>query len=151
MQKILTSAFIFINVSIAAAQSQSKMDFETYEPVSTLVVPEHKITKAKFPFIDVHNHQDGMSTQDLSGLISEMNKLNMIVMVNLSGRNGDVLKQSLANVKDHYPNRFILFANINFNGIGNEDWITKTVKQLETDVRNGANGLKIFKNLGFSV
>jgi len=25
------------------------------------------------------------------------------------------------------------------------------VKQLEADVKNGANGLKIFKNLGFSV
>ena len=33
------------------------MDFETYDPVSTLVVPKHIVTKAKYPFIDVHNHQ----------------------------------------------------------------------------------------------
>jgi predicted TIM-barrel fold metal-dependent hydrolase len=151
MQKILTTAIIFINVSMAIAQSQPKMDFESYEPVSTLVVPEHKITKAKFPFIDVHNHQNGMSTQDLSGLIKEMDKLNMKVMVNLSGRSGEVLKQSMENIKNQYPKRFIVFANINFDGIGNEDWITKTLKQLELDVRNGANGLKVFKNLGFSV
>ena len=150
MQKIFT-VVLFIIVYRAESQTQLKMDFETYEPVSTLVVPEHKISKAKFPFIDVHNHQEGMPTQDLSGLIKEMNKLNMAVMVNLSGHNGEVLKQSLDNIKNHYPNRFIVFANINFNGIGNDDWITNTVKQLETDIKNGANGLKIFKNLGFSV
>ena len=32
-----------------------KMDFEKYNPVSTLVVPEHITTHAKYPFIDVHN------------------------------------------------------------------------------------------------
>jgi predicted TIM-barrel fold metal-dependent hydrolase len=44
-----------------------------------------------------------------------------------------------------------VFANINFSGIGEEGWTEKTVRQLEQDVRNGANGLKIFKSLGFSV
>jgi len=55
------------------------------------------------------------------------------------------------NVSTHYPNRFIIFANINFNGIGNNDWTASAVKQLEEDVKHGANGLKIFKSLGFSV
>jgi predicted TIM-barrel fold metal-dependent hydrolase len=127
------------------------MDFETYEPVSTLIVPEHKLTKAKYPFIDVHNHQGNMATQNLSTLIQEMEKLNMGVMVNLSGQTGERLKQSLKNVKENYPKRFIVFANIDFKGFGEPDWINKAVQQLEEDVRNGANGLKIFKNLGFSV
>ena len=64
---------------------------------------------------------------------------------------GDELKKMTTNVKEHYPKRFIVFANINFNGIGEEGWTDKAVKQLEEDVKNGANGLKIFKNLGFSV
>lgn len=127
------------------------MDFETYEPASTLIVPEHKLAKAKYPFIDVHNHQGNMGSQDLSTLINEMEKLNMAVMVNLSGQTGERLKQSVKNVKENYPKRFIVFANIDFKGIGEADWIKKTVHQLEEDVRNGANGLKIFKNLGFSV
>ncbi len=130
--------------------SQS-MDFEKYNPVSTLVVPEHPIHKAKFPFIDVHNHQWNMANQDLSELIKDMDSMNMAVMVNLSGSNGNELQQMTANVKEHYPSRFIVFANINFNGIGENDWSEKTVKQLEQDVKHGANGLKIFKTLGFSV
>ena len=36
-------------------------------------------------------------------------------------------------------------------GVGEEDWSEKAAKQLEEDVKNGANGLKIFKNLGLSV
>jgi len=128
-----------------------RMDFENYNPPSTLVVPGHKLTKAKFPFIDVHNHQESMPDMDLGTLITDMDKLNMKVMVNLSGRNGDQLKRSVKNIRDHFPKRFIVFANVNFNGVGNPGWTENAVKQLEEDVKNGANGLKIFKNLGFSV
>ena len=46
---------------------------------------------------------------------------------------------------------FIVFANINFQGVGEEGWGEKAAKQLEEDVKNGANGLKIYKSLGFSV
>lgn len=127
------------------------MDFEQYNPVSTLKVPEHPVTKAKFPFIDVHNHQGNLGSANLSGLVREMDALNMKVMVNLSGGNGERLQQMTGNVKANAPGRFIVFANINFNGIGEPGWTEKAVQQLEQDVRNGANGLKIFKSLSLSV
>ena len=41
----------------------TSMTVEEYEPKSTLVVPGHEVKRAKYPFIDVHNHQD----TDLSG------------------------------------------------------------------------------------
>ncbi|MES2647514.1 MAG: amidohydrolase family protein [Bacteroidota bacterium] len=141
-----------LTITTAFAQEHSeKMDFEKYEPLSTLKVPEHVTIKAKFPFIDVHNHQWNMKSQDITGLVKEMDKLNMKVMVNLSGGSGAELKQKLESVKENAPNRFIIFANIDFDGIGNPGWTEKAVKKLEEDVKNGANGLKVFKNLGFSV
>jgi len=133
------------------AQSTKRMDFENYNPPSTLVVPQHKLTRAKFPFIDVHNHQEEMPSMDLGTLITEMDKMNMKVMVNLSGSNGEELKRSVKNVRDHFPNRFIVFANIDWNGVGSDGWADRAATQLEQDVKNGANGLKIFKDLGFSV
>lgn len=133
------------------SQSTPRMDFENYNPPSTLVVPEHKLTSAKFPFIDVHNHQFEMPDMDLGTLIKDMDKLNMKVMVNLSGESGETLKKSIANVKSHYPNRFIVFANVDFRGVGENGWSEKAARQLEQDVKNGANGLKIYKSLGFSV
>jgi uncharacterized protein len=141
----------FFVLTEACGQSNRKMDFENYDPVSTLRVEKHILTKSKFPFIDVHNHQWSMPSQDLSGLITDMDKMNMGVMVNLSGSNGNSLKRSVENIKKHYPNRFVVFANIDFDGVGRSGWIENTVKQLTEDVKNGAVGLKIFKQLGLDV
>ena len=157
---------IAININLASAQSgksADKMDFEEYDPPSTLKVPEHKLTNAKFPFIDVHNHQWQMPTQNVNGLVNEMDKLNMAVMVNLSGRgyknsggrNGDFdvndnnyLVTSMNNVKNNKPGRIVFFTNISFVGFGDAGWTERTVQELEKDVKSGACGLKIYKDLG---
>jgi uncharacterized protein len=128
-----------------------KMDFEEYDPPSTLVVPEHRITKAKFPFIDVHNHQFNMTEQDLNALTRQMDQLNMAVMINLSGRGRgttDHLDRALANVKKSQPKRFIVFTNMDFAAIDDPEWRDRMLRQLEEDVQKGANGLKIYKSLG---
>lgn len=134
-----------------SAPATAKMDFETYNPTSTLVVPAHPLGKARYPFIDVHNHQGNMNPGSLEGLLKDMDKLNMKVMVNLSGGNGSSLKSKVDNIKSTSPKRFIVFANIDFRGIGEPGWSEKAAQALEEDVKYGANGLKIFKNLGFSV
>lgn len=139
------------------------MDFEKYNPVSTLVVPEHRVTNSKFPFIDVHSHQYQMPNQDLSEVVASMDSLNMAVMVNLSGRgfrrvgeqfdvNGhDYLVNSVKKVAESYPERFVVFTNVSFIGIGNDGWTEEAVKQLEADVKAGAKGVKIYKSLGFNI
>lgn len=142
---------LFSSLACSQDKADTTMTFEEYEPKSTLVVPEHIVKSAKYPFIDVHNHQWRMATQDVSETTAEMNELNMAVMVNLSGRSGDALKAAMENVNEHAPNRFIQFANIDFDNIDDPDWTEKTVKQLEQDYNNGARGLKIFKNLGLTV
>ena len=125
-----------------------EMDFETYNPKSTLVVPEHEVKKAKFPFIDVHSHQRDMSTEALIALTKDMDALNEGIMVNLSGGSGERLNNMLQSIRTNYPNRFVVFANVDFEGVGTKGWSEKAAKQLEIDIRNGAKGLKIFKSLG---
>jgi predicted TIM-barrel fold metal-dependent hydrolase len=92
-----------------------------------------------------------MPEENLSELVKIMDTLNMAVMVNLSGSSGNRLNRAVKNIKASAPNRFVVFANIDFDGIGESNWTGNAVKQLEEDVKNGARGLKIFKNLGFSV
>jgi len=77
------------------------MDVEEYNPISTLVVPEHQLSRAKYPFIDVHNHQWIMPVQDLDDLVGEMDLLNMGLMVNLSGFREKILDWSLDNVAEN--------------------------------------------------
>ncbi|AOW19281.1 amidohydrolase family protein [Urechidicola croceus] len=150
-KKILSLLILFISINTVLAQEVIETDdisFEEYNPISTLVVPEHKVIKAKFPFIDVHGHQYRMPEQDLTSVINAMDTLNMGIMVNLSGRSGELLQRSVKNIADNFPNRFVVFANIDFNGFGNENWTENAVKQLVIDVKNGAKGLKIYKSLG---
>lgn len=133
---------------ISITSCAQEMSFEEYNPKSTLVVKENIVLKAKYPFIDIHSHQFKMATQDLSELIASMDNMNMAVMVNLSGGSGEGLKNMLDNINRNYPNRFVVFANVDFDGVGNPDWAANAVNQLEQDVKNGAKGLKIYKSLG---
>jgi predicted TIM-barrel fold metal-dependent hydrolase len=168
MQKLILVFLPLIFIKTLFPQSDAIMNFEDYDPPSSLVVPQHLLTSAKYPFIDVHNHQWNMTKENLAELITEMDKLNMAVMVNLSGRgftrietepgkfeyrikDSQLLKESIKNVSEQNPGRFIIFTNIDFNNFGEEGWTDRTLKELEDDVKTGANGLKIYKNLGLTL
>ena len=105
------------------------------------------------PFIDVHNHQDrDMSAEEAARLVADMDRLNMKVMVNLSGSRGaefekgypqpaGPLSRPLRRLREprlHGPRRGRAGAQ-------------RAVAQLAEDVRHGAQGLKIFKDLGLTV
>src|SRR5437868_15002425 len=88
------------------------MNINEYEPKSTLVVPQHPVTRARYPLIDVHNHQDGaMPSPKLDKLVKDMDSINLQVMVNLSGGYGNKLAAAVKNMKGRYPDRFVVFAN----------------------------------------
>jgi uncharacterized protein len=142
-----------VAVFLAAASLRAQtMSIEDYDPKSTLVVPEHKPARAKFPFIDVHNHQDrDMSAADAARLVADMDRINLRVMVNLSGSQGAELEKGYRNLPGRYPGRFVVFANLDFSGIEKPGWGERAAAQLEQDYRHGARGLKIFKNLGLTV
>jgi len=135
----------------AAALFSQTMSIEEYEPKSTLVVPQHVLTRAKYPFIDVHNHQYGLTPEKVDKLVSDMDGINLRIMVNLSGGYGDKLKQNIHILKDRYKDRFVVFANMDFSNIDAPDYPERVAKQLEEDVRSGAQGLKIFKNFGMDL
>jgi predicted TIM-barrel fold metal-dependent hydrolase len=127
------------------------MTLDQYNPRSSLVVPSHQLMRARFPFIDVHSHHRNLSPARVDSLIAAMDAMNMAVMVNLSGSTGDRLVQIIKRMKERYPDRFVVFANLNFDGIDDPDWGANAAAQLERDVEAGAQGLKIFKNLGMTL
>src|SRR5207302_4376952 len=97
--------FAALSCGLALAQT---MTIEEYEPKSTLVVPQHPVTRAQYPFIDVHNHQNGtMAADKLDKLVKDMDGLNLQVMVNLSGGYGDKLAAAVKNMKCRYKDRIV--------------------------------------------
>jgi len=160
MKKIIGLICLFsVGIIVLSAQRQRpkvdstlKMDFEIYDPPSTLVVPENPVYRAKFPFVDIHSHHWRLNDSAyLHKIMKEMDTLNMKVIVNLSGRGGKRLK-AMQDIVDAspYADRFINFTNIELRSIDDPDWTESTVKQLEYDVKVGARGLKIYKSQGMT-
>lgn len=145
-------ALLLLAPAAAAQQARPTMSIEEYEPRSTLRVPEHPVTRAKYPFVDVHGHQRlDIADSSFDRLVREMDELNMGVMVNLSGRFGGALADGVRRYAARHPGRIVVFANVDFLGFGAPGWGEKAAAQLEADVRAGAKGLKIFKNFGMDL
>ena len=126
---------------------------EDYQPRSELVVPEHHVARARFPVVDAHNHltHAGMPSPDPGDLIREMDYVNVATIVNLSGGTGDALRRNLARYDEAYPGRFVTFCNVDWAGVGSPGWTEGAVARLEADVKAGARGLKVFKELGLRI
>ena len=131
-------------------EKNNLMDIEEYSPKSTLIVPEHTVKRSKYPFIDVHNHQFDMPIKNLPKLVSEMDSLNMAFMINLSGFRGLYLRKSLENIKKNAPTRFGLFLNIDFEDIDDKFFSETQVALIDSAVKAGVMGLKVYKSLGLT-
>jgi predicted TIM-barrel fold metal-dependent hydrolase len=154
-------AMLFVLIEMAQpgrtkAQGQSDANarvptIEEYQPKSTLVTPENKPQRARYPFVDIHSHHWSPTPEYVDKLVKEMDTLNLRVLVNLSGGTGESLKKTLAVMKGRYPNRFVVFANLSYDDLNTPGYGKRAAARLEQDVRNGAQGLKIFKNYGMDL
>src|SRR5262245_60242454 len=120
-----------------------------YKPKSQLVTPQHPVPRAKYPVIDIHSHQPTpISDAEFGRVMKGMEANNLRVLVNLSGSWGDRLHRGLDAIhRSKYSDRMVLFANVDFGSIGPGSG-AKAAKQLEEDIKAGAAGLKVFKDLG---
>jgi uncharacterized protein len=121
-----------------------------YRPKSTVVASEHLVPRAKFPVVDNHSHLT-ITSVNIEQTIKEMDALNLRVLVNLSGGSGEELRRRNETIRtSKYADRFRVFANVNWDGAGGTGWNEKEVAGLEQAIKDGAIGLKVFKNLGLS-
>ena len=147
------SGAVMLALLLAGPAAAQTMTIEEYAPRSTLRVPEHLLTRAKYPFVDVHNHQRGNQTPaQLAQLLRDMDALNLAVMVDLSGGTNGRVADKVNLFRGAGGNRFVVFTNVDFSAMDQPGWTERAVRQLEEDVKvHGARGLKIFKNLGLTV
>ena len=149
--KSVVSLLLVAPVLAPIAMSAQTMTVDEYNPKSSLVVPGTPLTRSRFPFIDVHSHHRTPGPERVDAIIADMDAMNMAMAVNLSGGSGETLVQTIEAMKGRYPDRFVVFANLSFRDIDNPDWGQNAAAQLERDVQAGAQGLKIFKNLGMTL
>ena len=120
-----------------------------YRPRSTVVADAHLVPRAKYPVADIHTHGTSAFVSNPER-VKQMDALNLRVLVDLSGGTDPaVIKQKVDAIRNSpYPDRFRVFANVNWEGAGGPGWKEKAMADLEQSVKNGAIGLKVFKELG---
>lgn len=124
-----------------------------YKPISTLVVPQHPVTRAKFPAIDMHGHPPALtSPAAVESVVSAMDSLNLRLMVVNGRTTSDQLRQSLEVVRaSSHKDRFAFFTSIDFRNVG-PGFGEMAARQLEADVKAGAVGLgEIMKDFGLTI
>jgi len=127
-----------------------------------LHVPETKVTRSRYPVIDIHTHlsftaksANGVGIGEemkylatAEGVLPLMDRKNIRVMVNLTGGVGKGLEETVRKFQQPHPDRFMIFT---------EPWWERTNEpgygQFQADEiirahKAGARGLKVLKTLG---
>ena len=126
-----------------------------YDPKSMLHTAVHETPRAKFSVIDVHNHVndpygDGEKIPPAE-VVRRMDAANVQKIVILTGMWGDKLQSVIDKMVKPYPDRFIVFTQMDWSKIDDPNFSAEMVAQLDDAVRRGARGLKVLKDLGLGV
>jgi predicted TIM-barrel fold metal-dependent hydrolase len=135
------------------------MLLQSYKPTTKLVTKSTLIQTPRYPVIDAHNHLGdefgcGWIHRPINELINLLDEAGVTLYVDLDGGWGeDILSLHIKRLMNKYPDRFQVFGGINW-----KKWIEKgdsfpewAAMRLRVQAKIGAQGLKIWKNLGLSV
>ncbi len=125
-----------------------------YRPKSTLLTAAHLVKAAKYPAIDFHGHPEDliMSAQGLETLRTDLDRLNVRMLISADNLSGSELRGALGAIRasDAMRDRVRVLAGIDFSDVG-PGWAERAVKQLDADAAAGAVGVgEIPKSLGLS-
>jgi uncharacterized protein len=138
------------------AEKKMTLLLKDFDPQAMLQVPAHEVPRAKFPVIDVHNHVNdagGIHGEEVppAQVVKIMDAANVRKVVILTGMWGQKLQGVLDKMVKAYPDRFLVFTQIDYSKIDDANFGAEMVKQLDDSVARGARGLKVLKDLGLGV
>ncbi len=129
-----------------------------------LKVGQTRLTKARFPVVDVHTHfrfRLRHSAAELDKFVELMDRNNIAMCLSLDGRLGNAWDEHADYLWQRYADRFVIFVHLDWQGNGDADspetwdchrpdFARRIAAQLAAAQQRGASGLKIFKQLGLS-
>lgn len=138
------------------------LSVRTFDPVPHLKVKSTELTSAKFPVVDVHSHlfyRLRQNEQALADYVAAMDRNHIAVSVSLDGKLGSQLQEHRQQLWKLYRDRFVIFANVDWQGDGIADdpatwachrpgFAERTADQLRAAAVDGISGLKVFKTFG---
>ncbi len=145
-------------------QRLKDLKLSEFKPKPMLVTDVHIPDRARFPVIDAHNHLFG--DPEPSEVVKEMDEAGVEIFINLTGNTKFTFTEEgyrvakrdidffIKRYSERYPGRFYCFTMSVFADMSGEiliksdDFADLAVEELEQDIKKGAVGLKITKELG---
>jgi predicted TIM-barrel fold metal-dependent hydrolase len=127
-----------------------------WDPKPMVHLKTHDVPRAKYYVIDVHNHVNdpgGVHGQEVpaADVVQGMDRANVRKVVILTGMWGEKLQSVLDKMVKPYPDRFVVFAQMDWSKIDDPNFSAEMVAQLDDAVKRGARGLKVLKDWGLGV
>ena len=132
--------FIFYEFNSLAQTTPDKLLLKDFRPKSIYHVPVTKITKAKYPVIDIHSHPYAQSEADLDLWVKNMDEAGITKTILLTYAHGSKF-DSLLNFYSKYPDRFELWCGFDYTGYDKPGFGPDAVKELVRCFNEGAKGV----------
>ena len=141
---------------------QERLALADFQPQSMLHVPETKVTRSRFPVIDVHTHLTRGAQSKNSVTLGEeikllaspddilpvMDRKNIRLMVNLTGNYGKGLEEAIQRFQRAHPDRFMVFTEPAWDHFKRPNYPRWQADEIGRAHQAGARGLKVLKTLG---
>ena len=139
--KLFLSLTLLTTVTaLCRAQDVDKLLLKNYRPRSIYNIPVSRVSKAKYPVIDMHTHAYAKTAQELAQWVKTMDQTGIEKSIILSYATGAAFDSIYAAYKK-YPNRFEVWCGFDYTGNDQPGWPEKAVRELERCYRAGARGV----------
>lgn len=138
---------------------------ENFRPVPAMKVEEHRLTRAKFPVVDIHTHfgvRLRNSPEGRDNYLALMERNGIAICNNLDGKLGEAWEETANYLWKEQRDRFTIFVTLDWQGEGKTDdpaswdcqrpdFARRIARELAVAKEKGASGVKIHKPFGLTI
>jgi predicted TIM-barrel fold metal-dependent hydrolase len=126
--------------SADARDIPEKLLLKDFRPRSIYNVPQTKVTKARYPAIDMHAHAYADNNEQILEWIRIMDEVGIEKTIILTGETG-VAFDAIYERYSRYPDRFEVWCGLDYTGYDKPGFGAAAVRELERCYKLGARGV----------
>ncbi len=125
-----------------------------YAPASSLVVPQTRVPKARFPVIDVHSHtsmSNIKTPEDVAAWVRTMDETGVETSVVFTGAIGEQFDRQAEMYLKPHAGRFQVWCSLDTANIDAPDYPERAVRELVRCYQKGARGVGELSDKGWGL
>ena len=139
LSSCLALALSFAGARGAEEPSPEQLLLKDFKPRSIYNVPVTRLSKARFPVIDMHSHDYAKSVQDIAEWVRTMDELGIEKTVILTYAHGPQFDAVLARYQ-RFPGRFSVWCGFDYTGYDQPGYGPVAVAELESVFQGRGGG-----------